>query len=301
MQLIIQPDDGMAPIVAAIRRAKKTIDTTIFRFDRREIEKALAEAVVRGVAVRTLIAHTNRGGEKSLRKLELRLLAAGVTVARTADDLVRYHDKVLIIDRRTLCLFGFNYTGVDILKSRSFGVVARHRKLVLEALKLFEADLARQPYAPGLDTLLVSPLNARAGLAAFLKKARKRLLIYDPEITDSAMIRLLQERAKAGVEIRILGKLQRRPADVVARKLADRRLHVRAILRDDRHAFIGSQGLRRLELDERREAGVVVRERKIVARLVETFEADWALTAAEAEKAEKAASEAGAERASAAS
>ena len=82
MKLIIQPDDGVAPVVEAIARAKKTIDIVIFRFDRMELEKALAAAVGRGVVVRALIAHTNRGGEKRLRKLEQTLLAAGVTTAR---------------------------------------------------------------------------------------------------------------------------------------------------------------------------------------------------------------------------
>ncbi len=74
MKLIIQPDDGVTPLVKAVRRARKTIDIVIFRFDRPELEKALEAAVARGVVVRALIAHTNRGGEKSLRKLELRLL-----------------------------------------------------------------------------------------------------------------------------------------------------------------------------------------------------------------------------------
>jgi hypothetical protein len=60
-------------------------DTAIFRFDQREVEKAMAHAVTRGVAVHALIAHTNRAGERNLRRLEMRLLAAGVTVARTAD------------------------------------------------------------------------------------------------------------------------------------------------------------------------------------------------------------------------
>jgi hypothetical protein len=50
-------------------------------------------AVTRGVSVRALIAHTNRAGEENLRKLEMRLLAAGVTVARTTGDLVRYDGK----------------------------------------------------------------------------------------------------------------------------------------------------------------------------------------------------------------
>src|SRR5690349_533864 len=89
MKLIIQPDDGVAPTVTAIKQARKSVDLLIFRFDRSEVTRALEDAVGRGVTVRALIAHTNKGGDKTLRKLEMRLLAAGVTVSRTADDLVR--------------------------------------------------------------------------------------------------------------------------------------------------------------------------------------------------------------------
>jgi phosphatidylserine/phosphatidylglycerophosphate/cardiolipin synthase-like enzyme len=65
VKLIIQPDDGVVPIVQAVKRAKTAIDIMIFRFDRVDLEKALAAAVARGVTVRALIAHTNRGGEKT--------------------------------------------------------------------------------------------------------------------------------------------------------------------------------------------------------------------------------------------
>ena len=47
MKLIIQPDDGVTPLMKAIRRARKTIDIVIFRFDRLELERALEAAVTR--------------------------------------------------------------------------------------------------------------------------------------------------------------------------------------------------------------------------------------------------------------
>jgi cardiolipin synthase A/B len=114
VKLLIQPEDGVAPIVAAIKKAKKSIDIVIFRFDRAEIEASLKAAAKRGVAVSALIAYANRGGEKSLRKLEMRLLEAGVTVSRTAADLARYHDKLLLIDQRVLYVLSFNFTHLDI-------------------------------------------------------------------------------------------------------------------------------------------------------------------------------------------
>ena len=44
-------------------------------------------------------------------------------MSRTADDLVRYHGKFMIIDRRDLYLLAFNLTMLDIERSRSFGVI----------------------------------------------------------------------------------------------------------------------------------------------------------------------------------
>jgi cardiolipin synthase A/B len=278
MRLIVQPDEGVLPLVLAIRRAKKTLDMPIFRLDHVDVDRAIKAAVKRGVSVRTLIAHTNAGGEKALRKLEQRLLQTGATVSRTDDDLVRYHNKIVVVDRQVLYVLGFNYTHLDIDKSRSFGVATRNRKLVAEALKLFEADFDRQPYSAGHKSLVVSPVNARQRLSLLLRTARRQLLVYDPNVSDDAMIRMLQERARAGVEVRIIGKLAKRGRGVRAQKLPDRRLHVRAIIQDGRRAFVGSQSLRRVELDSRREVGLIFADAAVVRDMVRVFEEDWSRT-----------------------
>lgn len=275
MKLIIQPGDGVTPIVQAINGAKKSVEILIFRFDRAEIEKALANAVSRGVFVHALIAYTNRGGESNLRKLEMRLLAAGVTVARTADDLARYHGKMIIVDRRELYVLSFNFTSLDIEHSRCLGICTNNAKFVQEAVKLFEADTKRQPYSAGLSSFVVSPINSRKVLSAFIHGAKKQLLIYDPEISDTAMIRVLEERAKAGVEVRIIGRLTRRSSRLAAHKLRPMRLHTRTILRDGQQVFIGSQSLRELELGARREIGIIFRDPKIASRLVKLYQDDW--------------------------
>ena len=87
MDVIVLPDDGIKPLLKAANSAKKTLDLIIFRFDLKDIEKAIEAAVPRGVNVSALIAHTHKGSDKRLRQLELRMLAKGVTVSRTGDDL----------------------------------------------------------------------------------------------------------------------------------------------------------------------------------------------------------------------
>jgi phosphatidylserine/phosphatidylglycerophosphate/cardiolipin synthase-like enzyme len=279
VDLIVQPHDGIAPVLAAIKAATKSIDLTIFRLDRSEVVRAVGEAVDRGVAVRALIAHTNGSGDKALRKLELKLLDHGVTIARSSDDLVRYHGKMVIIDRDRLLLLGFNYTRLDLEKSRSLGLVIEDDAVVKEAVRLFEADLLKQDYAPKHDALVVSPENARERLTEFIRGAREQLLIYDARLSDRAMIKLITDRMKAGVDVRVLGHVTKN-STLTWQKLPRYRLHIRAIVRDGDQAFVGSQSLRKVELDERREVGMLTAHRQTVKRIQSTFEEDWALTAA---------------------
>jgi cardiolipin synthase A/B len=277
------------PLIEAIQSAKSTVDIAIFRFDRKELERAMINAVQRGVQVRALIACTNRGGEKRLRDLEARLLEAGVTVARTADDLVRYHAKYLIVDSHELFLLAFNFTYLDIEQSRSFGVMTTNKSAVAEASRLFEMDMKRQTYTAGLDWLVVSPANARRELTAFIEGAKKTLYIYDPNVSDPAMNRALIERGENGVEVKILGHLMKHSEAIQVCKLHDMRLHTRMILRDGQHAFLGSQSLRTVELDRRREVGMIFEDEAVVKSLTKTFLEDWkaAETAKRKDKAEE--------------
>jgi phosphatidylserine/phosphatidylglycerophosphate/cardiolipin synthase-like enzyme len=98
------------------------------------------------------------------------------------------------------------------------------------------------------------------------------------------MLRTLQDRAKAGVEIRIIGKVGG-GYKFDSQKLAGQRLHTRTIIRDGRQAFIGSQSLRPAELDSRRELGLIIHDAKAVKKLVDTFESDWVPTRRKKEKA----------------
>lgn len=273
MRLLIQPGDGVQPLVKAIGKAKKSVEIVIFRFDQPEVEKALIEAAGRGVFVHALIAFTNKGGENNLRKLEMRFLEKGITVARTAGDLVRYHGKMLIVDRKELYVLAFNFTHLDVERSRSFGVVTRNAKLVSEAAKLFECDTKRQPYTAGNARFIVSPANARKELLKFISGAKKELLIYDLKVSDRQVLRALQQRAVAGVKVRVVGAVG--SSQFSSRKLTRMRLHTRAIIRDRDQAFLGSQSLRRLELDDRREIGLIFGDAAAVKAFHRVFELDW--------------------------
>ena len=279
MKLIVEPEGGIGPVLSAIAHAKTAIDIVIFRLDCRSVTRGLEDAVRRGVAVRAMIARKHGGRTRDLRKLERRLLRSGVVLSRTAGDLVRYHGKMMIVDRRVLHVYGFNYTRRDY-RSRSFGIETTNPALVREAQKLFDADAARQPYRSGTNEFVVSPVNSRDRLSAFIRGARRRLLIYDPRLSDTAIHQLLTERANTGVDVRIIGKTRHLRSSLNVEKFPGFRLHVRAIIRDGRDAFVGSQSLGATELDRRREVGVMVSDAGIVRRMQAIFERDWRATRA---------------------
>ena len=273
MKLFVQPDAGLEPILAAIRKAKKNIQILIFRLDRPEIEKALFDAVERGVAVQALVAYTNRGGDKVLRRFEMRSLERGITVTRTSDDLVRYHGKMLIIDKKELLLLAFNFTHLDISMSRSFAISTTNKGLVSEAVRLFECDSKRTEYKAENKDFVVSPANAREQLMAFIKGAKKQLLMYEMKISDNDFVKLLNEKVSQGVDVRVIGSTSNK-GTLPVRKLP-MRLHTRAILRDGSAAFLGSQSLRKLEMEARREIGIIVRDAKIAKQMIAVFDKDW--------------------------
>ena len=145
---------------------------------------------------------------------------------------------------------------------------------------MIDADALRNDYTVTAPDLVISPDNSRVRLSQYLSKARESLDIYDPGLTDDKMIGLLKQLAAKGVTIRILGKLEKKwqGNDFDARPFPGKRLHVRAIIRDGRRVFVGSQSLRKLELDKRREVGLIVRDPVIVKGIRKTFEKDWKLT-----------------------
>lgn len=273
------PEDGVGPLVDAIGAARECVELYVFRLDHPEIIAALGEAVARGVAVRTLVTHANGGSDLALRGLELRLLELGATVSRSDNDLLRYHGKLMLVDRAELHILGYNLTRKDIERSRSLAVVTTEQALVTEAMALFDADFDRRAYTPGEAAFVVSPLNSRASLIDLIDGASETLLIYDNRLNDRMLQRVIRRRSLSGVNVRVLGASDRTIPGVDVRPQPGARLHARAIVQDGARVFIGSQSLRRTALDRRREIGVILNDAALATEVGTLFESDWRKTA----------------------
>jgi phosphatidylserine/phosphatidylglycerophosphate/cardiolipin synthase-like enzyme len=111
-------------------------------------------------------------------------------------------------------------------------------------------------------------------LTEFIGGAKKRLLMYEMKISDRDFVKLLNKKISEGVEVRILARASTKGGSIPVRRM-NQRLHLRAIMRDGEHGFIGSQSLRKLELEARREIGVIFKHKQTVKEMEAVFEKDW--------------------------
>ena len=96
-------------------------------------------------------------------------------------------------------------------------------------------------------------------------------------LDDPAFVKLIRQRVGTGVDVKIIGKAAALEKELPVRQLKGMKLHVRAMIRDATHVFVGSQSLRRLELDSRREVGLIITNPTAARRMQHVFEEEPAV------------------------
>lgn len=281
ISLIVQPGDSFFPIVRAVDRAERSINLTVFRMDDPIIQRALIEARQRGVRIRVLISSSARGWEEQNRKLLKDANEAGISTREPAGDSkrARYHYKTMTVDDAEALVFTFNPTRENLHYARDFGVEVYDPAIAAEINRLFDADWDDRPFEPDRDSpLLVSPFNSRAKMKTLLQTAMDSIDIADAKVEDPAIIRLLVEKARSGVLVRVLGDAEHRvrlPPEIEFRAAPRYKLHAKCTIVDGATAVIGSMNLRTESLDRRRELSISVDDAEVLRRLNAVFENDW--------------------------
>jgi cardiolipin synthase A/B len=282
ISLIVQPGDSFFPIVQAIDAARTSVNITIFRMDDPVIQQAMLDASLRGVRVRALIAANPRGWEKKNRKLLKDLEKAGIETKQPAADTrkTRFHYKILVIDNATSLILTFNPTRENLHYTRDYGVVVRDESVATELNRLFTADWDDREFRPAKSSpLVISPYNSREKMGELLQSATKSIHISDAKLRDYQILNSLMAKARAGVDVKILGS-DRYYSDVFSllkfRQITRFKMHAKCVVVDGARAFVGSMNLRYENMDKRREVGMIVDDPTVVAKLEDIFGSDWA-------------------------
>jgi len=284
LSLIIQPGDSFFPIVDAIDSSSHSIKMTIFRMNDPIVRDALIYAVARKVKVQALVAMDSKGWTKRNKKLaeELSKLGIEVRVPRSRKEkLKKYHYKMMTIDDSQSLILTFNPTQQNLHYARDFGVLVRDHQITTELNRLFDADWHGNIFRPENLPIVISPYNSRKKLLELLASAQNTIRIMDAKIHDQEVLGLLLRKAASGCDVRIITRdnyYNEVVTNFHVRTLARYKLHAKCIVVDGARFFVGSQNLRPVSLDRRRELGIVIEDTALARRIERVFDEDWANT-----------------------
>lgn len=251
-------------VLGVIGSARERLILSLFRCDDFRILDAIGEALRRGVEVSVLVTPRAKGYTKRLDELWGALGSMGARLCRYADPVVKYHAKYLVADDGPALVASLNFTRRCFTTTCDFLLTTHDPAVVRGLRRLFAADSrgpdSSQPSRLG-SRIIVGPGHARRELTRLLERARRRIRIVDPKLTDPAILELLKAKRAAGVEVTVLGR----------EGLRDFVPHGKMLLVDDAVGVIGSLSLSALSLDFRREVAVVVRDPRCLEQMDRVF------------------------------
>jgi cardiolipin synthase A/B len=294
--LIVEPDDGLAPVLQFIESAQRSLLVKQFTFTDDSLIEAVIGRKVAGVDVRVMLNAARSGGDRANDETYQRFLTAGIAVQWTNPTFYVTHEKSIVVDETTALVATFNMCLKYFTLTRDYGVITDDPRHVAQIVDVFNADWNHEDWEPSAyEGLLWSNSNSRLHMARFIDTATRRLDVQHPKYVDAVILDRLVAAADRGVKVRVLcgGKHGISEWDVLdtfaslrtlrrfgvkVHKQKNLRVHAKLLVVDDERALIGSMNIDRSAFDLRRELGIEITDPAIVARLKSVFGQDWELS-----------------------
>ena len=292
-RLIVQPDDGTAPVVELIDGAQKSLRVKQFTLTDSTLMSALIHAHQRHVDVRIMLNPHRSSGDRANDESFKALHQAGLKIEWSNPAFAVTHEKSMTIDDTVTLISTFNFATKYFTETRDYGIVTAEPTQVAEVIAGFEADWHRKPFQPKQDSgLLWSSNNSRQIMAWFIDTAKKDLIVQHPKFVDATIVERIAAARKRGVKVRLLcgGKHGISDWDILdtfaslrllegfgikVRRQKHLKLHAKLLIVDGERAQVGSMNIDRSAFDLRRELGIVVGDAPIIKGLGKVFEHDW--------------------------
>lgn len=298
LTLIVEPDDGIGPVLSEIQEASSSIDMVMYELSDGEVEDALAAAAGRGVTVRVLLNQGYHGSTTTYGKPPFNapaftyLQSHNVQVKWTPSHFALTHQKTFIFDSTTSnassLIMTFNLTPKYYAQSRDFGIEDSDPSDVSAIEKAFSADWNNtESPTENSDDLVWSP-SSKQVLLDMIASAKVSLDVTSEELVDKDVVTALAAAAGRGVSVRILMTNNKKWDDAFAQIIpAGGQVHLypvskkalyiheKIIIADNQQAFVGSENLTTNSLKDNRELGILISTSEVVQKLESIFTTDW--------------------------
>ncbi|MHB1469238.1 MAG: phospholipase D-like domain-containing protein [Solirubrobacteraceae bacterium] len=313
LTLYTEPKDGVEPVLTLIAQARRRIELSMYELSDPRVERALADAAARDVAVRVILDERGHEPRRENGAARAYLLAHGVATRWAPSRFALDHEKALAVDGRVALIMTFNLTPRYYASDRDFAVLDRRRAEVSVIEGSFAADwlaagggayekagaiadgglradaeAARRELASRSAGGLVFSPGAAPRLLALLTGARRSVQLESEELDAPQIVAALCADARRGVSVEVTMSYETSEASSLARlarcgarvhlfaEEAPLYIHAKAIVVDRRLAFVGSENLSTQSLDFDRELGIVFEAARLVRALSATLASDFA-------------------------
>ncbi|MGZ3585492.1 MAG: phospholipase D-like domain-containing protein [Ktedonobacterales bacterium] len=300
VSVFVEPDAGAAPIMRAIKAAKRSVWVEVYLLSDSSVVHALEDAAARGLEVRVLLETHPFGDSAASAQRMLEQLNATHITAKAANPAFQYtHAKMLLLDGTTAYILTANLSVSGLggysptTGNREYLVLDTNSDDVADARAIFQADWDRVAPRLHVPRLVVSPVNARASLLGLIASAYTTLDLEDEEMYDRQSEDALIAAAHRGMTVRLvlpapsaaappsqsddMARLRR--GGVQLRYLTAPYMHAKLIVSDGTLAFAGSENFSSTSLDQNREIGLMIADPHALEIFTHTFAQDWALGA----------------------
>jgi phosphatidylserine/phosphatidylglycerophosphate/cardiolipin synthase-like enzyme len=292
-RILVQPNDGVLPLVELIGNARQSVYIKQFTFTHSALIDAAIAAHQAGRDVRIMLNPHRSSGDRANDDAFEKLRAAGINIQWSSPSFAVTHEKSMVVDNRLAMIATFNFCEKYFSLTRDYGLVTEEPAEVAQVCQCFQADWERHAFHPSPSSaLLWSNRNSRRIMSAFIDSARHTLDIQHPKFVDATILERIVQASRRGVHVRVLCGGRHGISewdvldtfaslrvlshlDVKVRKQKNLRLHAKLLIVDGKRALIGSMNIDRSAFDLRRELGAVVAGKAAVGLLGHVFESDW--------------------------
>jgi phosphatidylserine/phosphatidylglycerophosphate/cardiolipin synthase-like enzyme len=283
--LSVLPDDGEKPYTDLLGAAKTSVRVWGYEMGYGATLDALVALAKAGLDVRVILdGNTQRTVNE---KYSQTLIAAGAKFEWSNPAFSYMHAKTMIVDEREAVISTGNYGKTFLLQERNYTAHLTEPQDVSDLVALYDADWNGQSPNLTCTRLLVSPVNSRDRIVALVQSAQKTLYIESMQFDDRTVHDAVIARKQAGVDVQIIladaGWISTNASvaqdlaanGITARYLESPKVHVKSIIVDGAHAYLGSENISYTSLSKNREIGLIIDDAAALQSMQQTFAKDF--------------------------
>ncbi len=285
-EIFILPEDSNK-VYSFLNNTKESLDITIYMLSDRKAIEIIKKLFRNNIKIRIIIEQTPYGGSGVNYKTYNELNELGIDIKYSNPRFALTHAKYMIQDNKTAFIMTSNMTYSGLNGNRDFILKTSEDRIVRELKNIFDHDFQYKKYKPKEDNVVASPVNSRDKMETIIKSATKSIYIYGENIGDKEFENLLMNKAKNGLDIKIIlpdsksissnnpviDKL--RANNIIVKNLKKPYQHAKIIIADNKIMYLGSVNYSTYSMDKNREIGIITINNKSIQKVLETFNNDF--------------------------